>query len=48
VADSAPSRFLIEIPLELLRERTGQRIFSNERRKAMLDELYKKLEQPKT
>jgi hypothetical protein len=42
--DSAPSRFLIEIPKHLIEERKGPRIISPEARKAMLAELYEKLE----
>ncbi len=42
--DSAPSRFLIEIPKNLVEERIGPRTISRESRRAMLDELYKKLD----
>jgi len=42
--DSAPSRFLLEIPKHLMEERIGPRTISHESRKAMLAELYKKLD----
>jgi DNA helicase-2/ATP-dependent DNA helicase PcrA len=44
LVDAAPSRFLIEIPKNLVTERIGPRTISAESRKAMLAELYKKLE----
>ena len=44
VVDSAPSRFLSEIPKPLVTERVGPRAISSESRKAMLAELYKKLD----
>ncbi|MFM8316490.1 MAG: ATP-dependent helicase, partial [Deltaproteobacteria bacterium] len=42
--ESAPSRFLLEIPESLVEERIGPRSISVESRKAMLAELYKKLD----
>ena len=42
--DAVPSRFLLEIPKNLMEERMGPRRASPESRKAMLDELYKKLD----
>ncbi len=42
--DSAPSRFLLEIPKKLTEERVGPRTLSPEGRKAMLAEFYKKLD----
>jgi len=44
IVNSAPSRFLIEIPKHLIEERKGPRIISPEARKAMLAQLYAKLE----
>jgi len=44
--DSAPSRFLLEIPKNLMEERVGPRTVSQESRKAMLAELFKKLDGP--
>jgi superfamily I DNA/RNA helicase len=44
LVDCAPSRFLIEIPKHLTEERIGPRPVSTESRKAMLAELYKKID----
>jgi DNA helicase-2/ATP-dependent DNA helicase PcrA len=42
--DSAPSRFLLEIPSELLTECSGFREINSESRKSMVSELFKKLD----
>lgn len=46
VMDVAPSRFLLEVPSHLLVERTQSRAVDPNRRRAMLDALYAKLESP--
>ncbi len=43
---TVPSRFLLEIPENLLSKREGQRPVSEDRRKAMLAEMWKKLDAP--
>jgi DNA helicase-2/ATP-dependent DNA helicase PcrA len=44
VVNAPPSRFLLEIPEHLIQKRGTERKFAQDRRRSMLDELYKKLE----
>ena len=44
VIDSMPSRFLLEIPKELITEHTGPRPMRTDQRKRMVAELFQKLD----
>jgi hypothetical protein len=43
--DAAPSRFLLEIPESLIQARRGPKPLGEERRRSMVDALFRKLDQ---